>query len=62
MTEARGKERATPTVVNTWGEMNASRSVLAASMDDRPNNPVKKKKNFPSFMFMQKLCLKLGLA
>uniref|UniRef100_A0A1J3E456 WD repeat-containing protein 74 n=1 Tax=Noccaea caerulescens TaxID=107243 RepID=A0A1J3E456_NOCCA len=40
VTEARGKERGTPSVVNTWGEMNASRSVLAASMDDRPNNPL----------------------
>ena len=40
MTEARGKERGTPTVVNSWGEMNTSRSVLAASMDDRLNNPV----------------------
>nr|VDD06277.1 unnamed protein product [Brassica rapa] len=40
VTEARGKERGTPTVVNTWGEMNASRSVLASSMDDRPSNPL----------------------
>ncbi|CAN6816982.1 unnamed protein product, partial [Brassica oleracea] len=40
VTEARGKERGTPTVVNTWGEMNASRCVLAASMDDRPSNPL----------------------
>ncbi|CAH8389559.1 unnamed protein product [Eruca vesicaria subsp. sativa] len=40
VTEARGKERGTPTVVNTWGEMNASRSVLAASMDDRSSNPL----------------------
>ncbi|CAN6975420.1 unnamed protein product [Brassica rapa subsp. trilocularis] len=40
VTEARGKERGTPTVVNSWGEMNTSRSVLAASMDDRLNNPL----------------------
>ncbi|CAH2034298.1 unnamed protein product, partial [Thlaspi arvense] len=31
---------ANETVVNTWGEMNASRSVLAASMDDRERNPL----------------------
>ncbi|EOA40338.1 hypothetical protein CARUB_v10009063mg [Capsella rubella] len=40
VTEARGKERGTPTVVNTWGEMNASRTVLAASIDDRLRNPL----------------------
>ncbi|CAN8290845.1 unnamed protein product [Cochlearia groenlandica] len=40
VTEARGKERGTPTVVNTWGEMNASRSVLVASMDDKLINPL----------------------
>ncbi|CAA7030683.1 unnamed protein product [Microthlaspi erraticum] len=40
VTEARGKERGTPTVVNTWGEMNANRSVIAASMDDRLDNPL----------------------
>lgn len=40
VTEARGKERGTPTVVNTWGEANASRCVLASSMDDRLTNPV----------------------
>ncbi|KFK44924.1 hypothetical protein AALP_AA1G320300 [Arabis alpina] len=38
--EARGKERSTPTVVNTWGEMNASRCVLASSMNDRLKNPL----------------------
>ncbi|KAL9307653.1 putative transcription factor WD40-like family [Arabidopsis thaliana] len=40
VTEARGQERGIPTVVNTWGEMNASRSVLAASIDDRLRNPL----------------------
>ncbi|KAG2303871.1 hypothetical protein Bca52824_032522 [Brassica carinata] len=40
VTEARGKERGTPIVVNTWGEPNASRCVLAASMDDRLSNPL----------------------
>ncbi|XP_056848704.1 uncharacterized protein LOC108818648 isoform X2 [Raphanus sativus] len=40
VTEARGKERGTPTVVNTWGEANASRCVLASSMDDRLTNPL----------------------
>ncbi|ESQ33938.1 hypothetical protein EUTSA_v10007651mg [Eutrema salsugineum] len=40
VTEARGKERGTPTVVNTWGETNASRCVLAASIDDRLSNPL----------------------
>jgi ribosome biogenesis protein NSA1 len=49
VTEARGQERGIPTVVNTWGEMNASRSVLAASIDDRLRNPVK---SFILFMFM----------
>ncbi|CAH8355433.1 unnamed protein product [Eruca vesicaria subsp. sativa] len=38
--EARGKERGTPNVVNTWGEMNASKCVLASSIDDRPSNPL----------------------
>ncbi|KAL1212836.1 hypothetical protein V5N11_019284 [Cardamine amara subsp. amara] len=40
VTEARGKDRENPTVVNTWGEMNASRTVLAASIDDRLRNPL----------------------
>lgn len=58
MTEPRGKERGIPTVVNTWGEMNASRTVLAASIDDRLRNPV----IFHSFLVYVKLGLKLGVA
>ncbi|GKV05443.1 hypothetical protein SLEP1_g17456 [Rubroshorea leprosula] len=38
--EARGKEGGVPKVVEKWGDPDASKSLLAASIDDRKTEPV----------------------
>lgn len=62
MIEARGKERGTPTVVNTWGEMKPSRCVLASSMDDSLRNPVKFHTFFVSFLVISFSLMLIKLA